>query len=50
VQLFNLKEDIGEQNNLADKEIAKVAELRAMLHQWRDKVGAEMMEENPEYK
>lgn len=49
VQLFNIKEDIGEQNDLAAKMPEKVAELKKMLHDWRTKVGAKMMEPNPEY-
>ena len=42
VQLFNLRDDIGEQKNLAKAQPAKVAELRAMLHTWRKEVGAKM--------
>ena len=49
VQLFNLREDIGEQNDLSQVEPAKVARLRAMLHAWRKAVSARMMEPNPEY-
>jgi arylsulfatase A-like enzyme len=49
VQLFNLKEDIGEQNDLARAEPDKVAELRTMLHDWRKDVDARMMIPNPDY-
>jgi arylsulfatase A-like enzyme len=49
VQLFNLKEDIGEQHDLAAKEPEKVKELRDMLHQWRKDVNAQMMPSNPDY-
>jgi arylsulfatase A-like enzyme len=49
VQLFNLKNDIEEQNNLSDSMPEKVIELRAFLKSWRDKVGAKMMEPNPDY-
>jgi arylsulfatase A len=49
VQLFNLKEDIGEQVDLAEKYPRKADELRTMLHQWREKVNARMMEPNPDY-
>ena len=49
VQLFNLKEDIGEQNDLSDREPGKAAELTEMLHQWRESTGARMMELNPDY-
>ena len=50
VQLFNLREDIGEQNDLFEAEPDRVSELRAMLHTWRGDVGARMMEPNPEHK
>lgn len=49
VQLFNLREDPGEQHNIADSEPEKVDQLRDMLHQWRDEVGAQMMPPNPDY-
>ena len=49
VQLFNLKDDIGEQNDLARVEPDKVAELRTMLHDWRKDVYARMMTPNPDY-
>ncbi|MFP6872972.1 MAG: sulfatase [Verrucomicrobiales bacterium] len=43
VQLFNLKEDVGEQNNLAKSEPKKAAELLALLRDWRQEVSARMM-------
>ena len=49
IQLFNLKEDIGEQNDLSDREPEKAAELTEMLHRWRKSIGARMMEPNPDY-
>lgn len=42
VQLFDLREDIGEQNDLSKLKPAKVNELRSLLHAWRDKVSARM--------
>lgn len=41
VELYNLKNDPGEQNNLADKEPAKVAELQKKLDAWKQEVRAE---------
>ncbi|MEL7120038.1 MAG: hypothetical protein AAFO07_11375, partial [Bacteroidota bacterium] len=49
VQLFNLKKDIGEQNDLSETETAKVKELREKLHRWRKSVGARMIQPNPDY-
>jgi arylsulfatase A-like enzyme len=50
VQLFNLRADIGEQNNLAAKMPEKAKELRERLHQWRQSVDARMPKPNPGYK
>jgi len=44
-----LRDDIGEQNNLAAKMPAKVEQLRARLHNWRKEVGAQMPSRNPSY-
>jgi arylsulfatase A-like enzyme len=49
VQLFNLKDDIGEQNDLSKIELQKAKQLTAKLHQWRKDVDAQMMSPNPEY-
>lgn len=50
VQLFNLRNDIREQNDLANSEPDKAAQLLDMLHVWRNDVSAQMMSLNPEYK
>jgi len=47
VELYNLREDIGEQHNLAVGMPAKADELRARLHAWRKEVGAQMPSRNP---
>ncbi len=49
VELYNLREDIGEQHDLAAKMPARVEELRARLHAWRKEVGAQMPTRNPTY-
>ncbi len=49
VQLFNLREDIGEQNDLAGKMPEKMAELKQKLASWRASVSASMMPPNPDY-
>jgi len=47
VELYNLKEDIGETTDLASKMPEKAAQLRQMLHQWRQSVDAQMPQPNP---
>lgn len=41
-ELYNLKEDLGEKNNLAQSNPAKVKELKTALVNWRASVGAKM--------
>jgi len=43
VELFNLKYDLGENHDLASKLPKKTAELRQVLHHWRESVDAQMM-------
>ena len=50
VQLFNLKDDINELNDISLSEPEKTKELKTMLFSWRERVSAKMMEPNPEYK
>jgi arylsulfatase A len=49
VELYNLRDDIGEQHNLAAQMPDKVNELRARLHAWRTEVAAQMPGPNPKY-
>jgi arylsulfatase A-like enzyme len=49
VELYNLRQDIGEEHNLAAALPAKADELRARLHAWRREVGAQMPTRNPAY-
>jgi arylsulfatase A len=49
VELYNLRDDIGEQRDLASQMPDKVEELRRRLHAWRDEVGAQMPTRNPKY-
>jgi len=49
VELYNLRDDIGEQKNLAGTMPDKAAALRRRLHEWRQAVGAQMPERNPNY-
>lgn len=49
VQLFDLTEDLGEQNDLSKMHPEIVQHLQEKLHAWRDEVGAKMMVANPNY-
>jgi arylsulfatase A len=49
VELYNLREDIGEKRDLAKEMPTKVEELRNRLHAWRTEVGAQMPTRNPNY-
>jgi arylsulfatase A-like enzyme len=48
-ELYNLKEDIGEQNNLVKEMPQKARELRKLLANWRSEVKAQMLTPNPDY-
>jgi arylsulfatase A len=50
IELFNLKDDLGETTNLAETRPEKAAELREQLHRWRADVGAAMPSPNPDYR
>ncbi len=43
-ELYNLKEDIEEKNNLFDKEKKKAEELKEILYEWKKKVNAKLPE------
>jgi len=49
VALYNLVDDVGETNNLAQRQPAKAAELLGRLKAWRAEVGADPMRPNPQY-
>ena len=46
-ELYNLKEDIAEHNNLGQLESARVKELEALLNDWRKEVKARPLRKNP---
>jgi arylsulfatase A len=50
VQLFNLRDDVGEQRDLSREQPQLAEKMTAMLRQWRTSVSAAMMEPNPDYK
>ncbi|MCW5964215.1 MAG: sulfatase [Bryobacterales bacterium] len=49
VELYNLRTDLREENNLARSNTSKVRELQAKLESWRKRVGAKMPTKNPDY-
>jgi arylsulfatase A-like enzyme len=49
VELYNLKDDIGEQHDLSAQLPEKTAALRDRLHRWRESVGAQMPTPNPNH-
>ena len=48
LELYNLKDDIGEHKNLATKNHAKTKAMHDMLIKWRQEVGAQMPSKNPQ--
>jgi len=49
VELFNLKDDIGEQHDLSEEKPELTAKLRKMLHDWRKESGSQMPTKNEAY-
>ncbi|MDF7826932.1 sulfatase-like hydrolase/transferase, partial [Pontiellaceae bacterium B12227] len=49
VELYNLRDDIGEQNDLSDSMPEMTAKLTKMLHSWREDSDATMPEPNKNY-
>lgn len=50
VELFNLRDDPGEQRDLAGQMSDKAGELRQRLRAWRESVGAALPKPNPDFK
>ena len=50
LELFNLKEDLGEKNDLSTKHPDRVKALHEKLKKWRQETGAKMSTKNPRYK
>jgi arylsulfatase A-like enzyme len=49
VELYNLRNDIGEKNDLSKTNPAKAEQLREMLHRWRQDANAQIPKPNPSY-
>ncbi len=50
LELYNLKEDLGEKHNVAAEQPQRTADLHQQLRAWRSAVGARMPMPNPNYK
>ena len=50
LELYNLHEDVSEEQNLVRDEPAIARELHARLIEWRERVNARIPEPNPEYR
>ena len=49
LELYNLAEDIGEENNRAGDEPERVREMHARLIEWRESVEAKIPQPNPDW-
>ena len=49
LELYNLKDDLGEYINLATEHPDRVKHLHGLLNSWRQEVGAALLTENPNY-
>jgi len=49
LELYNLREDVGEDQNLAPDEPERAEELHDMLIRWRESVNARIPEPNPDW-
>jgi arylsulfatase A-like enzyme len=49
LELFNIREDLGEQRNLIQRENARAKKLHQLLRDWRKSVNASMPKPNPGY-
>jgi arylsulfatase A-like enzyme len=50
IELYNLKDDIGETTDISKSNPVKANQLREMLHKWRKDVDAQIPKRNPNYK
>ncbi|MFP4056506.1 MAG: sulfatase [Candidatus Brocadiia bacterium] len=49
VELYNLRQDVAEDHDLAAEEPERTRELQARLHEWLQRAGARIPEPNPDY-
>ena len=49
VELYNLRRDIGEKQNLAESETQRSNRMLSKLHHWMNSIGAETSRQNPHF-
>jgi arylsulfatase A-like enzyme len=49
IELYNVRDDLSEQNDLSQERPEIVTDLEAILDAWLDEIGAKMPKENPDY-
>ena len=49
LELYNLRQDIGENHNLVDEQPEEVARLQRLLAEWREGIEAKIPQPNPAY-
>ena len=49
VELYNLREDVGEDQDVSRERPELTQRLQAMLHEWQKRVGAKIPQPNPDY-
>jgi arylsulfatase A-like enzyme len=49
VELYNLREDIGETHDLSEEQPERVARLQEILADWRQRVEANIPQPNPDW-
>ena len=49
VELYNLREDISEENDLSDEQPELAEKMRKRLADWRESIEAKIPEENPDF-
>ncbi len=49
VELYNLREDIGEEHDLAEDDPDRAEHLHGLLREWREDVGAKLPTPNPDW-
>jgi arylsulfatase A-like enzyme len=49
LELYNLRDDPGEEHNLASSQPERAAQLHEMLLRWRDEIEAQIPQPNPDF-